>query len=163
MAQKGLHKTHVPTKVGVAVLGLMLLGVLVAIPQLTQNQDNRSRAFSPTSNPTPKICKVGLNSFGVSTPCGRNSFRQAYYSCYDGTGGKLGGSSSCKLTTLWQKYANQLCKGHSSCNNNPSPSVAYPSKFPPISSGPSIYPSIYPTPAPSYSPSKTPFSPTVHY
>ncbi len=52
MAKKKFQHTHIPTKAGVALLGFLLVGMVLAIPQLTKNQDNRSKAsFSPT--PTP--------------------------------------------------------------------------------------------------------------
>lgn len=61
------------------------------------------------------ICKVGLDSFAVSNDCGGGSFRQMSYRCYDGTKGTMGGSTSCKPSELWQKYAKDACAGKSSC------------------------------------------------
>lgn len=80
-------------------------------------------ACTPTSTPTPTptpFCKVGVNTFSVNTSCGDNLWRYAYYECYDGVSGTMGGPTSCKSPDVWSSYAQQACQGHSSCAT-PSP------------------------------------------
>ncbi len=66
---------------------------------------------SPTSTP---VCKTGLNSFSVYNFCPEGS-RNARYVCYDGFSGTLGDPTSCKSYDVWRRYAEEACKGHSSC------------------------------------------------
>jgi hypothetical protein len=77
--------------------------------------------FCPDSQtPTPgEICKTGVNSFSVDTPC-NNGYRYMNYQCYDGYAGREGGSSSCKSSDVWSSYANERCGGRSNCSTTDS-------------------------------------------
>lgn len=70
---------------------------------------------APISTPTPTIvCKTGVNSFSVNTPCS-GGYRTMTFSCYDGYGRTEGGPTSCKSSAVWSSYAKQYCEGHSNC------------------------------------------------
>ncbi len=97
---------------------------------------------SPTQPPTPtqSVCKVGTNSFSTNTDCGNGNTRYATYTCYDGFSGKLGDPTSCKSSSLWQQYAQDACKGRTSCSVSPiipTPTISVPTPtlapFPSIS------------------------------
>jgi hypothetical protein len=62
----------------------------------------------------PITCKTGLNSFTAYNPC-FGGFHNAKYSCYDGSSGLLGESTSCKSSSTWKKYAEDACQGKSNC------------------------------------------------
>ena len=59
---KGWHNTHIPTPVGVLILGILLLGTIVLISQLGNNQDNRGRA-SPGDTSTPSSAAAVIADF----------------------------------------------------------------------------------------------------
>lgn len=81
---------------------------------------NQQTVLGTTTNNT---CKVGVNSFAVTTSCGNSRYRHAKYKCYDGSSGILGVSSSCKEVSVWYKYVQATCKGKSSCSVTPTRSV----------------------------------------
>ncbi len=140
--------THISTKLGMIILGFFLLAMVLVIPQLTQVQDTRSRAsYAPTHTNT--FCKSGVNSFNVNENCGSGNMRYASYTCYDGTTGKLGGPTSCKPISLWKHYANEACKGRTSCSMTPTTVKYYPTpttvKYYPTPTTVKYYPT--PTPA----------------
>jgi hypothetical protein len=77
--------------------------------------------------------KCGVNSFGVrGAQCGNTSsigasaiaalpqepqdpsYTAAYFQCYDGYTETIGGDTSCKPISVWQKYAQEKCAKHCS-------------------------------------------------
>lgn len=105
--------------------------------------------------PTPKICKEGVSSFSVSTPCGDGKYRFATFSCYGPKQGRLGTSTSCKTSADFYAEAKKLCIGSNNCSitptQSPTPTAYYPTKYPTptvILSKPNIT-SISPNPAAS--------------
>lgn len=102
------------------------------------------RLFGTMPKPTPiptVICKTGVNSFSVDTPCD-GGYRYMTYKCYDGYGRREGGPTSCKPSDVWRKYAEGYCSGRSNC---PVPSKS------PIPTSISIYPRPSSSPFPSAS------------
>lgn len=77
--------------------------------------------LSATTIPTPTInaCSVGLTQIGVSTSCGNSLYRYVEFECANGTGGKLGGETSCKTMDSWYGYARNSCLRQSSCPITP--------------------------------------------
>lgn len=73
---------------------------------------------SPTPTPKPikpKVCKVGVSTFSVGSPCSSTTFRSAKYVCYDGIRGTVGDNKSCQTSQTLLQQANTACAGHSSC------------------------------------------------
>jgi len=63
-----------------------------------------------TTKPIQEKC--GVNSFSVLAECAdgnSTAYQKAYWKCYDGTEYYEGGSSSCKSSDTWQKYAQDSC------------------------------------------------------
>ncbi len=95
----------------------------------------------PTFTPTPTMtsCKTGVDSFGTSNSCGDNMYRQATYTCYDGTYGLMGGQSACQSYDYWKDAAYRACINKPPC----------PISTPTLTPTPSI------SPTPTVSPAQT--------
>lgn len=84
---------------------------------------------TPKSTPGPIVCKTGVNTFSVNTPCENNGFRYMYVQCHDGSVSNQGGPTSCKASDIWSAYAKDFCAGKSNCKT-PSPFPKTPSPTP---------------------------------
>jgi hypothetical protein len=84
----------------------------------------------PTPTATPSICKTGINSFSVDTPCENGNYRYATYSCYDGYKVRDGGPTSCKSSSTWRSYAEAACQGRSTCPTPIATSISTPTVRP---------------------------------
>lgn len=105
------------------------------------------------------VCKTGVNSFSVDTPC-RGGYRYMTFACYDGFSRREGSPSSCKSSSIWFSYAKEYCKNRSNCSAPtpirptiwPTPQVTGIPTPPPISPFPTTQISSIPTPTPTQSP-----------
>ena len=140
----------------------MIFALVVALPLfiwaiVNQRFDIRKRAATgePTPFPTSTpICKTGVNSFSVDTPCGTNGFRYMTFKCYDGYGGREGGPTSCKTSETWRSYAEKNCEGRSNCPTPTAIPTIYPSPRPTPTAKPT--PTAWPSPRPTPTSSPTP-------
>lgn len=66
------------------------------------------RSVAPT--PSSSVKKCGVNTFQVFNQCGNdgNSFRGAYWQCYDGYEEKQT-DNTCKSSEAWQEYGKKIC------------------------------------------------------
>jgi len=69
------------------------------------------RAFGPEKI----VCKTGVNSLGGEEPC-TDGYRYAVYTCYDGSGARMGDANTCKSLATWKSYATSFCANSSSCS-----------------------------------------------
>lgn len=89
-------------------------------PDLGESWDCRSCPFgfvSGTKDCAPpgekvRCCCEKAKPTPAPTPVPYYGFRNAYWQCYDGTESNEGGSTSCKQSATWQKYADEFCYSH---------------------------------------------------
>lgn len=95
---------------------LILTFLVFGMPSMAYAQTDIAIASSeePITS-VSNVIKCGVNTFMVSNECGAGAFRNAYWQCYDGYEDKQGDDTSCKLSEIWQEYAEAACKGH--CSN----------------------------------------------
>lgn len=109
------------------------------------------RPSIPPKEPNDRIangCFVLKDNFTVLQKCGDGLFRYAQYSCGDNTKIKLGSPTSCKSVTNWLLTIAPSCKGHTSCDTRPTPSIR-PSGHPTPTPKTTGFPSPKTTPTPT--------------
>jgi len=110
---------------------------------------------SPIPTPSP-VCKVGVNSFSVESPCSPDykTARYVTYQCYDGSGGRLG-NGMCQPVDVLNKQAQDICQKRTNCPP-PTPACYYKQ----IECIKAPCPTITVCPPPTITPTKTPTPPS---
>ena len=102
-----------PIIIGSAVLVVGILGGLAY--EFKNNQSvlsvlDKNKLLAQVSG----VIKCGVNTFRVENSCTEtsNSYRNAYFKCYDGVESYQGGPTSCKTSEDWQQIGGAFCSGH---------------------------------------------------
>lgn len=164
--QKGI--AHVLVLV-ILVVGLVAGLYLVQHPQIFKPKAYEKFGGGPISRPisSPIVCKEGLNSFAVESPCGDDLFAGARFQCHDGQvfnlGSKEEGVSAegvaevtvegCKTSEQWSAIAKNACQGRSSCKpKKPKDNCPPASRYCPTTNSCLHVSKICPTPTPEQLP-----------
>lgn len=91
--------------------------------------EETSGSNGTSANSSVPVVKCGVNTFQVLEQCGNsgNSFRGAYWQCYDGYEEKQT-DNACKSSEAWQEYGKKICASRCS---TPHP-VPYPVNAKPL-------------------------------
>lgn len=158
--QKGV--AHILVLV-ILVVGLVAGLYLVQHPQIFKPRAYDKFGGGPISRPIsgPIVCKEGLNSFAVESPCGDDQFAGVTFQCHDGQVFNLGSKekdstegaellvNGCKTSEEWSAIAKKACQGRSSCKpKKPKDNCPPASRYCPTTNGCLHVSKICPTPTP---------------
>lgn len=102
--------------------GLSVIFIFGAINAPLVLAEETSDSSGANANSSVPIVKCGVNTFQVFDQCGNNgnSFRGAYWQCYDGYEEKQT-DNACKTSEAWQEYGKKICAGRCVTFQQPKP------------------------------------------